>query len=365
MSSTSSSLFQPFRLGDLTLSNRVVMAPLTRNRATRGSDAPHALNALYYAQRASAGLLITEASQISQQGQGYAWTPGIYTPEQVAGWRKVTDAVHREGGRIAIQLWHVGRVSHVSLQPGQGAPVAPSALRAATKTYIESGFADVSQPRALKLDEIPGIVADYVQAARNAKEAGFDAIEIHGANGYLLDQFMKDGSNTRDDAYGGSVENRTRLTLEVARAITEVWDASRVGIRLSPVSPANDATDSDPQTTFGHVVEKLGALGLGFIHLVEGATGGARDNAAFDYAALRRAFPGAYIANNGYTRDLAIEAITEGHADLVAFGKLFIANPDLVERLRRNAPLNEPDRDTFYGGGEKGYTDYPALEPAA
>ena len=358
-------LFKPFTLGTLDLPNRIVMAPLTRNRAAKGTDAPHALNARYYAQRASAGLLITEASQISRQGQGYVWTPGIYTPEQVAGWRQVTDAVHAAGGRIAIQLWHVGRVSHVSLQENGAAPVAPSAIPAKTRTYVESGFEEVSAPRALDLAEIPGIVADYERAAQNAKEAGFDAIEIHGANGYLLDQFMKSGTNHRTDAYGGSVENRTRLTLEVAEAILKVWDKGRVGIRLSPVSPANDATDADPQATFGHVVERLSDLGLGFIHVVEGATGGPRDNAAFDYGALRRAFKGAYIANNGYTRELASEAIAEGRADLVAFGKLFIANPDLVERFRLGAPLNAPDQATFYGGGAEGYTDYPSLDRAA
>lgn len=277
-------LFEPFRLGDLTLPNRIVMAPLTRNRATAGTDAPHQLNASYYAQRAGAGLLISEGSQVSRQGQGYVRTPGIYSPEQVAGWRQVTDRVHAEGGRIAIQLWHVGRVSHVSLQPGGAAPVAPSAIPAATKTFIEEGFADVSAPRALELEEIAGVVADFERAAVNAKEAGFDAVELHGANGYLLDQFMRDGSNRRTDAYGGSVENRTRLTVEVAEAVLRHWEGARVGIRLSPVSPANGISDTDPQTTFGHVVERLDALGLGFIHVVEGATGGPRDVAPFDYA---------------------------------------------------------------------------------
>lgn len=365
MTSAADALFQPFRLGDLTLPNRIVMAPLTRNRATKGTDAPNALNARYYAQRASAGLLITEASQISQQGQGYIWTPGIYSPQQIEGWRKVTDAVHAEGGRIFIQLWHVGRVSHVSLQPNNGAPVAPSAIRAETKTYVESGFVDVSEPRALALDEIPGIVADFAKAARNAKAAGFDGVEIHGANGYLLDQFMKDGSNTRTDAYGGSIENRARFTLEVVDAVLGEWDRSRVGIRISPVTPANGVDDSNPQALFDHVVRQLDRRRIGYLHVIEGATGGPRDVAPFDYGALRRAFSGAYMANNGYTRDLAAEAVAENRADLVAFGKLFIANPDLVERLRLGAPLNEPDRDTFYGGGEHGYTDYPTLDRAA
>jgi N-ethylmaleimide reductase len=242
--------------------------------------------------------------------------------------------------------------------------VAPSALRARTKTYLASGFVDVSEPRALDTEEIPGILADYEQAARNAKEAGFDAVEIHGANGYLLDQFMKDGTNQRTDAYGGSIANRARLTIEVAERILRVWDKGRVGIRLSP-APVQDAADSDPQALFEHVVERLSDLGLGFIHMIEGATGGDRTAGGLDYGALRRSFKGAYIANNGYNRDLAVDAVQGGHADLVAFGRSFIANPDLVERLRLNAPLNEPDRTTFYGGDARGYTDYPRLDRAA
>jgi N-ethylmaleimide reductase len=364
MSSDASILFTPFQMGDLTLQNRIVMAPLTRNRATHGTDAPNHLNIEYYRQRASAGLIITEATQISQQGQGYIWTPGIYTDAQVEGWKKVTAAVHEKGGKIVLQLWHVGRISHVSLQPGGGAPVAPSAIQAKTKTYIESGFADVSTPRALEAEEIPLIVRDFLAAAENAKRAGFDGVEIHGANGYLIDQFLKDGANHRTDSYGGSIENRVRFAVEVAEAVLRVWEPSRVGIRLSPVSPANDAVDSDPQATFGYLVKCLDALGLGYIHIVEGATGGPRDNAAFDFGALKKSFRGAYIANNGYTRDLAAEAIAQHRADLVAFGRPFIANPDLVERLRRDAPLNEPDKATFYGGDAKGYTDYPALEKA-
>ncbi len=341
------------------------MAPLTRNRATKGADAPNDLNADYYRQRASAGLIISEAAQISQQGQGYIWTPGIYSEAQVEGWRKVTEAVHRQGGLIFIQLWHVGRVSHVSLQPDGGQPVAPSAIAAKTKTFIETGFADVSEPRALELDEIPGIVADYKKAAENAKRAGFDGVEIHGANGYLIDQFLKDGSNKRTDAYGGSIENRIRFALEVTDAILAVWDRARVGIRLSPVSPANDAVDSAPAKTFGALVAALSARKIAYIHVIEGATGGPRDIAPFDFLALRKAFAGAYIGNNGYTRELAIDVLNQNRADLVAFGKAFIANPDLVERLRRNAPLNEPDRNTFYGGAEEGYTDYPTLEETA
>lgn len=365
MTDDASLLFSPFELGDLHLRNRIVMAPLTRNRATHGSDAPNDLNVTYYRQRASAGLVITEASQISREGQGYAWTPGIYSEEQVAGWRKVTEAVHTEGGLVFIQLWHVGRVSHVSLQPDGRPPVAPSAIRANTRTFIESGFVEVSEPRALALDEIPRVIADYEKAAENAKRAGFDGVEIHGANGYLIDQFLKDGSNKRTDTYGGSIENRARFALEVTDAILSVWDKTRVGIRLSPVSPANDAVDSDPAELFGYLADALGAKGIGYIHVIEGATGGPRDIAPFDFQALRERFGGAYVANNAYTRNLAIEALREDRADLVAFGKPFIANPDLVERLRIDAPLNEPDRETFYGGGEEGYTDYPALGDVA
>ncbi|VTZ50481.1 N-ethylmaleimide reductase, FMN-linked [Methylocella tundrae] len=357
-------LFSPFQLGDLKLPNRIVMAPLTRSRATKGTNAPNDLNAEYYRQRASAGLIISEATQISQEGQGYIWTPGIYSEEQIEGWKKVTGAIHAEGGLIFIQLWHVGRVSHSSLQPGGGQPVAPSAITAKTQTFTENGRVDVSAPRALRLDEIPRIVADYRKAAENAKRAGFDGVEIHSANGYLLDQFLKDGSNKRTDAYGGSVENRIRLTVEVADAILGVWDKSRVGIRLSPVSPANDAIDSSPEKVFFPLVEALSARGLAYIHVIEGATGGPRDNRPFDFVGLRKAFSGAYIANNAYTRELAIETLRAGRADLIAFGKLFISNPDLVERLREDAPLNAPHQETFYGGDETGYTDYPALGEA-
>jgi N-ethylmaleimide reductase len=354
-------LFQHYKLGDFTLANRVVMAPLTRNRATPGSDAPNDLMVEYYRQRASAGLIVTEASQISLQGQGYIHTPGIYTDEQARGWRRINDAVHEEGGKIFIQLWHVGRISHVSLQAGAGAPVAPSAIRANSKTFVASGFVDVSEPRALELNEIPGIVADYVRAAERAKKAGFDGVEIHAANGYLLDQFQKDGSNHRTDAYGGSIENRCRLTLEVVDAITKILPPGRVGIRLSPVSPANDVSDSAPQAVFDYLVRQLDARKLGYIHIVEGATGGPRDIAPFDFAALRKAFHGAYVANNSYDRALATQAVTTGAADLIAFGRPFISNPDLVERLRRDAPLNALDVKTLYGGGAEGYTDYPAL----
>jgi N-ethylmaleimide reductase len=365
MTRDASILFTPFQLGDLHLNNRLVMAPLTRNRATKGTDAPNDLNARYYRQRATAGLIITEATQISQQGQGYIWTPGIYTEAQVEGWTKVTEAVHGAGGKIFIQLWHVGRVSHVSLQPGGAPPVAPSAIPSQTKTFIGTGFAETSEPRALETGEISGIVTDYVRAAENAKRAGFDGIEIHGANGYLIDQFLKDGVNKRTDRYGQSIENRARFALEVTDAILTVWDKSRVGIRLSPVSPANNAIDSNPAAIFSYLVAQLSARKLAYIHVVEGATGGPRDNVPFDFQALRKAFAGAYIANNNYTRDLAIDTLQNNHADLIAFGKLFIANPDLVERLRRNASLNTPKQDSFYGGGAEGYTDYPALDEPA
>ncbi|GAC1329971.1 MAG: alkene reductase [Beijerinckiaceae bacterium] len=361
MSKNSELLFEPFRLGDLTLRNRIVMAPLTRNRATPGTDAPHDLNVEYYRQRAGAGLIIGEATQVSQQGQGYIYTPGLYSPEQVAGWQRVTRAVHEAGGLIFAQLWHVGRVSHTSLQPNGAAPVAPSAITAKTKTYLGEDFVPVSAPRRLKTDEIPLVVRDFKSAAENAKRAGFDGVEIHGANGYLIDQFLRDGTNKRDDLYGGSIENRMRFVLEVVEAVADVWERSRIGIRLSPVSPANDASESNPAAVFPPLARRLSEAQLAYIHVIEGATGGPRDNVPFDWQALRQAFTGAYIANNSYTRELAIEALRDNRADLIAFGKAFIANPDLPERLRRDAPLNEPDKATFYGGGSKGYTDYPAL----
>ena len=357
---TSSKLFEPYRLGAITLSNRIVMAPLTRNRAASGFI-PGPLAAEYYGQRASAGLLVTEASQISQQGQGYQDTPGIYSKDQIAGWKKVTEAVHAKGGHIYIQIWHVGRISHTSLQPGNGAPVAPSAIRANSKTFVGGQFAAVSQPRALDLGEIPGLLDTYKKAAVNALEANFDGVEIHGANGYLLDQFARDGSNKRTDAYGGSIENRARLMLEVSQAVAAEVGADRTGIRISPVTPANDISDSNPQPLFDHIVDGLSALKLGYLHVVEGATGGPRDNVTFDYGSLRRRFNGTYIANNGYDLALANKTLATGNADLIAFGKAFISNPDLVERLKAGAQLNQWDQATFYGGAAKGYTDYPAL----
>ena len=366
-----STLFEPLQVGRLALANRVVMAPLTRNRA------PHALPTelmrTYYTQRASAGLLVTEATAISHQGQGYADVPGIWSEAQVAAWKRITDSVHAAGGKIVVQLWHVGRVSHDSLQPGGAAPVAPSAIAAKTKTYLidaqgKGSFVPTSVPRALELGELAGIVEDYRRAAHNAIAAGFDGVEVHGANGYLLDQFLKTGANQRTDAYGGSIENRARLLLQVMRAVTAEIGGDRTGLRLSPVTPANDIVDADPQPLFEYVVRELAPLGLAYLHLIEGATGGPREIAErpFDYAALKAAYRdaggrGAWMVNNGYDKGLAQAAAQAGDT-LVAFGRPFIANPDLVERLRRGGPFNTPDRATFYGGGAEGYTDYPALD---
>ena len=359
-------LFTPLQLGDLTLPNRVIMAPLTRNRALPDGDVPHDLNAKYYAQRASAGLIIAEATQISPEGKGYIQTPGIHSDAQVAGWQKVTDAVHAKGGRIFLQLWHVGRISHVSLQPDGKQPVAPSPIAANAQTFIETGFADVSEPRALETDEIARLLDDYRKAAENAKAAGFDGVELHSANGYLLDQFLRDGTNKRTDAYGGSVENRTRLLAEVLDTITKVFSPKRVGARFSPFSTFNDMSDSDPMTTFATAIARANAAGLGYLHLVEGEMGQSRDLPPdADMAKLRAGFDGAYMANNGYNRQLAIKAVESGAADLIAFGRPFLANPDLVERLEKGAPLNEPDQNTFYGGDARGYTDYPTLEEVA
>lgn len=357
---TNKAMFEPYTLGSLTLSNRIVMAPLTRNRASSGF-VPSELTAEYYGQRASAGLLISEATQISQQGQGYQDTPGIYSQDQIEGWRKVTSAVHAKGGRIFLQLWHVGRVSHVDLQENGAAPVAPSAIRAETKTFVNNGFTQVSEPRALELNELPGIVDDFRKAAANAIAAGFDGVEVHGANGYLLDQFAKDGANIRTDTYGGSIENRARLMLEVTTAVVQEIGAERTGIRISPVSPANGVSSSDPQAQFNYIVDQLDALGIVYIHVVEGATGGSRDVAPFDFGSLRRRFGKTYIANNGYNLELATSHLAENKADLFAFGRPFIANPDLVERLKTRAPLATFDQATLYGGGSTGYTDYPAI----
>ncbi len=363
------SLFEPTHAGDIALANRIAMAPLTRNRAP---DAiPTELTATYYAQRATAGLIISEATAISPEGQGYADVPGLYGTEQLDGWKKVTRAVHEAGGKIVVQLWHVGRISHTSLQPGHAKPVAPSAIRAHAKTVLlKDGvptFTDTSEPRALDAEELPRIVQDYRHAARNGIAAGFDGVEIHAANGYLIDQFLKTGANQRTDDYGGSIKNRARLLLEVTRAIVDEIGGGRTGIRLSPVTPANDIVDENPQPLFDYVVRELGKLGLAYVHVIEGATGGPRElpDRPFDYAELRNAYraaggKGAWMVNNAYDRALAEAALANG-ADIVAFGRPFISNPDLVERLKQNAPLNELNRDTLYGGGAKGYTDYPTL----
>lgn len=367
-------LFDSFDLSGLPLANRLAMAPLTRNRSPRAVPMP--ITATYYAQRASAGLLITEATAISHQGQGYADVPGLYTAEALSGWRAVVDAVHAKGGKIVVQLWHVGRISHTTLQPNGQAPVAPSAIQAKAQTYLidsdgRGGFAPTSLPRALDASELPGIVEDYRRAARAAIDAGFDGVEIHAANGYLIDQFLRSGSNHRTDAYGGPIENRARFLFEVVNAITAEIGAARTGIRVSPVTPANDAFDPDPQPLFEYVARGLAPYGLSYVHVIEGATGGPRDHQQgekpFDYTAFKQAYrqaggQGAWMVNNGYDKVSAELAIASGAADLVAFGKPFISNPDLVERLRRGTPLNEWDGDTFYGGGERGYTDYATLD---
>jgi len=358
-------LFTPFTAGEIVADNRLVMAPLTRNRADNETGEVSDMHVEYYRQRAGAGIIITEATQISPEGKGYFQTPGIHTEGQVAAWRKVTDAVHSEGGRIVIQLWHVGRISHTSLQPEGGKPVAPSAIAAGVKTFTANGFEDTSEPRALDLDEMPRLVADYAHAAEMAKKAGFDGVEVHGANGYLLDQFLKTGSNKRDDAYGGSVENRARLLFEVLDAVTKVWGGERVGLRLSPFSPANGIEDAKPQETFEYVVKGLNRYNLSYLHLVEGATGGSRElDEGESIAALRALFEVPYMANNGYDREMAIEAVGNDKADLIAVGRPFIANPDLPRRWQMNGPLNEGDTDTYYGGGREGFTDYPTLEQA-
>jgi N-ethylmaleimide reductase len=368
-------LFEPCQAGQLQLASRIVMAPLTRNRAPQALA--NALMAEYYAQRANpatgAGLIITEATAISHQGQGYADVPGIWSAEQVKAWQAVTKAVHAKGGKIVVQLWHVGRISHTSLQPNGQAPVAPSAIVAKSKTVlIESGvpsFVPTSAPRALELAEMPGIVADYRRAAKNAIDAGFDGIEVHAANGYLIDQFLRADSNHRTDAYGGDIENRSRLLKEVMLAVSQEIGGGRCGIRISPVTPANDASDPSPQALFEHVASFLGSLGLAYVHTIEGSTGAARDfqqgEAPFDYMALKNAYQqggghGAWMLNNAYDRALADQAIADG-ADLIAFGKSFIANPDLAARLKQNGPYNTPDRATFYGGLAAGYTDYLSL----
>ncbi len=354
-------LFSPVRVGPYELPNRLVMAPMTRNRAGYGNT-PQPMNALYYAQRASAGLIITEGTQVSPQGVGYPNTPGIHTPQQVQGWRPITEAVHRNGGRIFLQLWHVGRISHPSLQPENALPVAPSAIRPEGDAYTYEGRKPFVTPRALDLNEIPEVIAQFRDGAIHALEADFDGVEIHAANGYLIDQFLRDGTNRRTDAYGGSVANRARFLEEVVKAVAQVWGANRVGVRLSPTNPFNSIYDSDPQATFEFVAERLGRLGLAYLHVVEADEHGETTHPAVNFHRFRDAFEGTYLANGGFDYERANAYLSQGHADLISFGRLFLANPDLPERFAKNAPLNIPNHAKFYEGDERGYTDYPFLE---
>jgi N-ethylmaleimide reductase len=353
-------LFSAGQLGSIALKNRIVMAPLTRNRAGEGG-VPNALNATYYAQRASAGLIVTEATPISAMAHGYPALPGIYNDAQIAGWKLVTDAVHAKGGKIVIQLWHVGRISHPSLLPDNALPVAPSAIKPAGQAFTYAGLQDYVEPRALDANELPMIVRDYVHATKCAIAAGFDGVEIHSANGYLLDQFLRDGSNHRTDNYGGSFENRARLLMEVTQAVVDVIGADKTGVRLSPVNPFNDMNDSNPHALFNYVAEALNPFNLAYLHAVEGGIHGGGIADPFDFDTFRQLFKGKYIANLGYDKARGNTAIASGHADCIAYGVPFIANPDLVERLAKDAPLNEADASTFYGGAEKGYTDYAVL----
>lgn len=365
-------LFDSLQVGDLELPNRIVMAPLTRMRSKQPGNVPHALNAQYYAQRASAGLIISEATQVSQQGQGYPATPGIHSTEQVDGWKLVNDAVHAAGGRIFLQLWHVGRISHPSHQPNNQLPVAPSAIAAQNSGTFTSDWqpTPILIPRALEVAEIRSIVEDFKTGAANAKAAGFDGVQVHGANGYLLDQFLQDGSNKRNDEYGGPIENRARLLLEVVDAAVEVWGPARVGVRLSPYGTFNDMQDSDPLRLFNYVLAQLDSRGIAFVDLIEprSSAAGTQDQnleGRPDTAAIfRKAFKGVLISAGGYTPETAIQAVAQGKADAISFGRFFISNPDLPERIAKKAALNAYDRSTFYGGSEAGYVDYPRLESA-
>jgi N-ethylmaleimide reductase len=359
MSTDQPDLFTPLTLGSLSCKNRVAMAPLTRSRAGPG-NVPNALNALYYAQRASAGLIVSEATQISPEGQGYIATPGIHSPQQIEGWRIVTKAVHIAGGCIVLQLWHVGRISHPSFQPGGGLPIAPSAIRPNAQAFTQNGFEPIPTPRALETREIQGVVQRYAKAAQNAMEAGFDGVEVHAANGYLIDQFLRDQTNKRSDQYGGNFENRGRFLMEVTDAVTGAVGRGRVGVRISPQNIGNDIDDSDPQTLFNHVAKSLAGKEIAYLHVVEGDMSG-KPMPRFDYAVLKRLFGGPVVANNNFDRPRAMTALAEGRADMIAFGKPFISNPDLVIRLLLGAPLATANHDTFYGGGEEGYTDYQLL----
>lgn len=354
-------LFKPLTMGALELPNRVVMAPLTRNRA-HPDGTPHEMAIRYYRQRASAGLIFTEATQVSPMGKGYINTPGIHSDAQTAAWKRITDAVHAGGGRVFLQLWHVGRISHTSLLPDGQSPVSASAVRANAQTFAASGFVDTSEPRALETDEIPALLEEYRRAAKRAVEAGFDGVEVHSANGYLLDQFLHSHTNLRSDAYGGSPENRARLTLEVTQAVADVIGAGRAGVRLSPTGTFNDMRPDDEET-FAAVIDGLNAKGLAYLHMVEkfpGAEVSGEDAAMLDR--LHGRWHGVYIANGDFTGSAAADWITRKRANAVAFGRPFLANPDLPERFRRRAPLNQPDQETFYGGDHRGYTDYPFLE---
>lgn len=354
-------LFTEAKLGSLTLPHRIVMAPMTRSRSAQPGDIPQAINVEYYKQRSSAALIITEGSQISAQGKGYTGTPGVYSKQQIQGWQRVCDAVHAQGSRIFIQLWHVGRISHSSLQPDNALPVAPSAITPKGQVFTDQGLLDFETPRVLASDEIPGIIEQYRQAAINAKEAGFDGVEIHAANGYLLDQFLKDGSNKRLDNYGGAIQKRVRLTLEVTQAVTNIWGGDSVGIRISPTGTFNDMSDSDPQALYKYLAEHLNPFKLAYLHVVE-RFGEEHDNNLFDFIALRNIFNGAYIANGGYTKQSAEISLASHHCDFISFGVPFLANPDLPERFKLGAELNKADQSSFYGGDKKGYTDYPTLE---
>jgi len=351
-------LFSPIKMGDMELKNRIIMAPLTRNRAGDG-NVPQDINIVYYEQRSGAGLIITEGSQITERGIGYPGTPGIYSQDQITGWKRITDAVHAKGGHIFIQLWHTGRISHSSLLPNGELPVAPSAIRANGDAVTYQGNLPFETPRALETSELQGIVKDYEVAAINAMKAGFDGVEVHAANGYLLDQFLRDSTNHREDQYGGSVDNRMRLLREVVEIVVEVCGHNRVAVRLSPENPFNDIKDSQPQHTFTAVANMLSSYPLAYLHVLEGdmMTG----DSLVNYNELRKSHSGRYMANNGYNADNGNSAIENGGVDMVAFGKMFLANPDLPERFAQGADLNAPDYTTFYGGGEEGYIDYPAL----
>ena len=352
-------LFRQAELGDLQLPHRIVTAPLTRSRSLQPGDIPQDINVEYYRQRASAALIISEATQISPQGKGYAFTPGIHSRDQIKGWQQVTDAVHAQGSFMFLQLWHVGRISHSKLQADGSLPVAPSAIAAEGQAFTYEGMLDFETPRALLSSEIPGIVEQYRQAAINAKQAGFDGVEIHAANGYLLDQFLKDGSNHREDNYGGSIENRARLTLEVVHAVSEIWGGGRVGIRISPTGVVNSMSESEPQDLFDYLIENLKPYNLAYLHVIENFAG-SLDN-GFNFSALRQNFNGAYMANGGYTAESAELSLLNEKSDFIAFGSDFIANPDLPQRIKQGAQLSPPDPDTFYGGDAKGYIDYPRL----